>query len=612
MRELKSIHKMGFRLLKMIHREDSTIIPLHLLELCLSLAQIYAGLFLTAGLIDALLTGAYAEAAWQAGYLLGANLLLGLAKYLLRRRFQSLGTRLWLTFYVWLREKVFAMDYESMEKPEVAEKILFSERTSDMYGGLDNLLNHYCNILQSILNLVLSVSLVIHLCLTRPAPGLGLVGGLAAPGPSLALFAALLFGMCACSWRAFSKYAAKQLEIFDSHTGVEERLSYMLNNVYGNEKAGKIIRIYGMEDMILENTAQSNQKSRDYFAKMCDVGNAANDANNLVSSVFAVGAYLLAALKVVAGAVTVGAFTRYAGALNQFGSACFSLISGHGELRKVCTTMEDFLAFLDMENPHASGSIPVEKRDDGEYELAFENVSFHYPGSEEPVLKDVSFKLRIRGKLAVVGRNGAGKTTFIKLLCRLYEPTQGRITLNGTDIRKYDEEEYRRIFGVVFQDFKLFAFPVWENLAAGYERQDDRIWRALEQADAAELVRNMDKGLDTWLYKGVEDGVEISGGEAQKLALARALYKDAPVVILDEPTAALDPKAEAFVYERFGQMTEGRTSIYISHRMSSCRFCDEIIVFEDGKIVEQGDHETLLNAGGSYARMWEAQARYYA
>ncbi|MCI9336709.1 MAG: ABC transporter ATP-binding protein [Lachnospiraceae bacterium] len=612
MRELKSIHKMGFRLLKMIHREDSTIIPLHLLELCLSLAQIYAGLFLTAGLIDALLTGAYAEAAWQAGYLLGANLLLGLAKHLLRRRFQSLGTRLWLTFYVWLREKVFAMDYESMEKPEVAEKILFSERTSDMYGGLDNLLNHYCNILQSILNLVLSVSLVIHLCLTRPAPGLGLVGGLAGPGPSLALFAALLFGMCACSWRAFAKYAAKQLEIFDSHTGVEERLSYMLNNVYGNEKAGKIIRIYGMEDMILENTAQSNQKSRDYFAKMCDVENAANDANNLVSSVFAVGAYLLAALKVVAGAVTVGAFTRYAGALNQFGSACFSLISGHGELRKVCTTMEDFLAFLDMENPHASGSIPVEKRDDGEYELAFENVSFHYPGSEEPVLKDVSFKLRIRGKLAVVGRNGAGKTTFIKLLCRLYEPTQGRITLNGTDIRKYDEEEYRSIFGVVFQDFKLFAFPVWENLAAGNERQDDRIWRALEQADAAELVRNMEKGLDTWLYKGVEDGVEISGGEAQKLALARALYKDAPVVILDEPTAALDPKAEAFVYERFGQMTEGRTSIYISHRMSSCRFCDEIIVFEDGKIVEQGDHETLLNAGGSYARMWEAQARYYA
>ena len=253
----------------------------------------------------------------------------------------------------------------------------------------------------------------------------------------------------------------------------------------------------------------------------------------------------------------------------------------------------------------------MEKREDGEYELAFENVSFHYPGKEELVLKEVNCRLRIRGKLAVVGRNGAGKTTFIKLLCRLYEPTQGRITLNGVDIRKYDEEEYRRLFGVVFQDFRLFAFPVWENITAGFARSDERIWEALRQADAGELAKRLPQGLDTFLYKNVEDGVEISGGEAQKLALARALYKDAPVVILDEPTAALDPKAEAEIYAHFNKMVEGRTSIYISHRMSSCRFCDDIIVFEDGRIVERGSHETLFAAGGSYARMWNAQARYY-
>ncbi len=479
MRELKSIHKMGIRLLKMIHREDSSVIPLHLLDVCLSLAQIYAGLFLTAGLIDALLAGAYREAAWQAVVLLGATLLLGLAQHLLQRRFKSLGTRMWLIFYVWLREKVFSMDYESMEKPEVAEKILFSERTSDMYGGLDTLLNHYCNILRAILNILLSVSLVVHLCLTRPAEGLGLVGSLTGPIPSFGLFAVLLVGMCACSFRAFTKFAARQMEIFNSHTGVEEKLTYLLNNVYDNEKVGKIIRIYGMEEMILENTAQEERESRAYFEKRCDVRNAANDANNLVSSVFAVGAYLLAALKVVAGAVTVGAFTRYVGALNQFGSACFSLISEHGELQKICTTMTDFLAFLDMENPHASGSIPVEKRDDGEYELAFEDVSFHYPGSEKLVLKNVSFKLRIKGKLAVVGRNGAGKTTFIKLLCRLYEPTEGRITLNGTDIRKYDEEEYRRIFGVVFQDSSSSLFlcgRTWPRAMRGRTTESGRPW----------------------------------------------------------------------------------------------------------------------------------------
>lgn len=228
------------------------------------------------------------------------------------------------------------------------------------------------------------------------------------------------------------------------------------------------------------------------------------------------------------------------------------------------------------------------------------------------MLQDVNCQIRIKGKLAVVGRNGAGKTTFIKLLCRLYEPTSGRITLNGIDIRKYDEEEYRSLFGVVFQDFKLFAFPVWQNITAGSRGQEEKIWEALRQADAQKTVQELPEGLASYLYKDLEEGVAVSGGEAQKLALARALYKDAPVVILDEPTAALDPKAEAEIYARFHQMVEGRTSIYISHRMSSCRFCDEIIVFDKGKIVERGSHENLYAAGGNYTRMWDAQARYYA
>ena len=168
------------------------------------------------------------------------------------------------------------------------------------------------------------------------------------------------------------------------------------------------------------------------------------------------------------------------------------------------------------------------------------------------------------------------------------------------------------LFGVVFQDFRLFSFPVWENVAAGYERDDGRLRRALRQAGALELVQAMPDGPDTLLYKNTGDGVEISGGEAQKLAIARALYKDAALVILDEPTAALDPIAEAEVYVRFDEMTEGKTSIYISHRMSSCPFCHDIVVFDGGRIAERGSHERLLEAGGLYARLWNAQARYYA
>lgn len=611
MKELKAIHKTGFRLLKMIHQEDSTIIPLHLLELVLSLVQVYAGLFLTAGMIDALLLGTYERAARLAFGLLGMNLFFGVISNLFHRCFKSMRTKIWLVFYVWLRRKSFSMDYETMEKPEVADKILFSERTSDMYGGMGMMLCYYCDILKSILSIMLSVSMVVWLCLSRPAGDAGILDTLAEPVPSLLLSAGALAGVIVCACGIFRHFAARQQGIFESHTGVENQLGYLLQQVLGDPKAVKIVRIYDMADMILKNRKAFEKKSRAYFSEMFEVDRKENNANTTVSLLFTICAYLVVALKVVTGAVTVGAFTRYVGAMNQFGGSCLKLISRHGELRKICTYMEDFLAFLDMENLHGKGSIPVEKRTDGEYELAFENVSFHYPGNEEPVLKNVSCKLKIRGKLAVVGRNGAGKTTFIKLLCRLYEPTEGRITLNGVDIRKYDENEYRSLFGVVFQDFKLFSFPVWENITAGYERKNEKIWEALRQADAEEMVRGMEGQLDTRLYKGMGDGVEISGGEAQKLALARALYKDAPVVILDEPAAALDPKAEAEIYARFNEMVEGRTNIYISHRMSSCRFCDDIIVFDEGRIVERGSHEALAAAGGHYARMWNAQAKYY-
>ena len=611
MRNFISIHKTGFRLLKMIHSEDSTIIPLHLLELCFSVAQIYTGLFLTSALIDALLEGGYEQAAWMAAALLGTNLVFGISVHLLRRRFKGLRTKIWLLFYMWLREKAFSLDYETMEKAEVAEKILFSERTSDMYGGLGVVLYHYCNILTAMLNILLSAGLVLYLCLAGPADSSGILGTLSGPMPSLLLFTVVLGGMAYGSWKVFRRFAVKQTEIFQEHTGVENRLSYLHNHVLGDPKAGKMIRIYGMEEMILKNVRVFLKKSRDYFGKMCRVGREEGDANKVVNSFFTIASYLLVVMKAVTGAITVGAFTRYAGALNQFGGACFTFISANGELRKICTYMRDFLDFLDMDSLHAKGTIPVEKRSDGEYEIAFEHVSFQYPGSEKPVLQDVNCRIRIKGKMAVVGRNGAGKSTFIKLLCRLYEPTEGRITLNGVDIRKYDEEEYRNLFGVVFQDFSLFSLPVWENVAAGFAYQEDKLREALRQADAEEMVRKMEKGADTWLYKDLEDGVEISGGEAQKLALARALYKDAPVVVLDEPTAALDPKAEAEIYARFNQMVEGRTSIYISHRMSSCRFCEDIIVFDAGRIVERGSHEELIAAGGHYAGLWNAQAKYY-
>lgn len=222
-----------------------------------------------------------------------------------------------------------------------------------------------------------------------------------------------------------------------------------------------------------------------------------------------------------------------------------------------------------------------------EYEFEFRDVSFSYPNSEEPVLNHINMKLKIGKKMAFVGPNGAGKTTFIKLLCRLYDPSEGKILLNGVDIRYYDYEEYIRLFSVVFQDFKLFSFSIAENLAVSKEYEECKVRECLEKAGFSERLGTLEKDIHTELYKLEEDGVEISGGEAQKIAIARALYKDAPLVILDEPTSALDPVSEYEIYQSFDKLVEEKTAIYISHRMSSCRFCNQIVVFDKGKIVER-------------------------
>lgn len=607
-----SFHKTGMKLLKIVHSADSTAIPTALLEIAVQIAVSFAGLILSARLIDALLEESFAAALYLALAAVLVSFLGGMFAQILQKRFVLLRTRCEFLVPVMLRNKAMSLDYETMESAELIDKLMVLDRTESMYGGLGMILYHYQSLLKNLLTIGVSLGMVGMLCLQRPLTESRAWQLLLSPAVSTVLITVIFITNTVFSGRISAHFAGVQKEIFEKHTGVENKTTYLLYQVIGNYKAIKVIRIFNMKEMILENVARQHKKTRNFFGKMDDIGAQESMAYAAFNSAFTVFSYLIVAAKVVTGAVSIGSFTQYVGALNQFGSAFTGLITMNAELRKNCAYMKEYLDFLELEGCHAKGTIPVEKRLDGEYELAFEDVSFHYPGNEEMVLKHVSCKLNMKNKMAVVGRNGAGKTTFIKLLCRLYEPTEGRITLNGVDIRKYREEEYRDLFGVVFQDFKLFAFPVWENIAAGYERNDARIWEVLSQAGAEEFVRKMPHQLETRLYKDIGEGVDISGGEAQKLVIARALYKDAALVILDEPTAALDPLAEAEVYARFDEMVKDKTSVYISHRMSSCRFCDDIIVFDEGQIVERGSHEMLLEADGQYAKMWHAQAKYYA
>ena len=317
-------------------------------------------------------------------------------------------------------------------------------------------------------------------------------------------------------------------------------------------------------------------------------------------------AYLFVCLKAIGGAFGVGLVSRYLGALTALSGGISECLEALGLMRNDVPYLEFVLKFMDLPNPMYQGSLTTEKRSDRDYEVEFRDVSFRYPGAETDALSHVSVKFRVGERLAVVGENGSGKTTFIKLLCRLYDPTEGEILLNGIDIKKYNYQDYLDIFSVVFQDFQLLALPLGENVAASRTVDAEKAKTCLDAAGFSERFAELENGLQTYLYKDYEEGgVEISGGEGQKIAIARALYKDAPFIILDEPTAALDPIAEAEIYEKFNDIVGDKTAIYISHRLSSCKFCDEILVFDHGQIVQQGTHASLVaEEGNKYHQLW--------
>ena len=333
-----------------------------------------------------------------------------------------------------------------------------------------------------------------------------------------------------------------------------------------------------------------------------------------LSAFFTGAIYVFTCLKALAGAFGVGSVTQYVGAATALSGSVTRLFSALSNIRTNGSFLAQCYQFLEIPNAMYQGTLTTEKRNDREYHIEFRDVSFKYPGVDAWALRHVNVRFRVGSRVAVVGENGSGKSTFIKLLCRLYDPQEGEILLNGIDIKKYGYREYMDVFSIVFQDFQLLSQPLGDNVAGSGEYDEARVRKALEDAGFTGRLNAMPDGLNTLLYRHYGDGgVNISGGEAQKIAIARALYRDAPFLVLDEPTAALDPLAEAEIYARLNQIVKDRTAVYISHRLSSCRFCDEILVFDRGRIVQTGTHEDLVSRqAGKYFSLWNAQARYYA
>ena len=510
-------------------------------------------------------------------------------------------------------DKMLSMDFADVDNPKTHDLRSQIDQSENWSGwGIMQLYNRWADFVEGCAGIVGAVALTASLFTLQVPAGSSLVW-LNHPG-----FIAVLIGLIAGATVLGPVCNNKSLGYWAS-VSEEARFGNRVFGAFGfiSEEAHRAVdfRIYKQEDI-----AQHYMRQTDVFSHKGKMGQLARGAmgawtaaGKSIGSILTGIVYVFVCLKAWAGAFGIGSVTQYVGAVTALSGSVSTLINCIGMLKENVPFMRTTYEFLDIPNSMYQGSLTTEKRSDRQYEVEFKDVSFKYPGSDMWALRHVNIKFKVGKRLAIVGENGSGKTTFIKLLCRLYDPQEGQILLNGIDIRKYRYDDYMNIFSVVFQDFQLICQPLGNNVAGSMEYDREKARKALIDAGFGERLDSMPLGLDTMVYKNMtEDGVDFSGGEAQKIAIARALYKDAPFIILDEPTAALDPIAEAEIYSKFNDIAGDKTAIYISHRLSSCKFCDEIAVFHEGAVIQRGTHDELVaDESGKYYELWHAQAQYY-
>ena len=593
------------RILHWICRVCPECLIITIIEQCITSGRPFLTMYLGAAIVDEIAArGSEREAVKLALILVLSNMALALVQWAL--------DKVWIIKRREAEEKINAamavkcltLDYQVMEKTETQDMLTRVAEGVNYGGGIGNYCSNLATMLREAIFVVYAAALMIPLFFRTGSSWETLWSVLLMFG----LLAAVLF----FNYQIHLKTNQHNNERFEFVIRTNRRLGYF-NGYIEDYSCGKSVRVFQMLGLLKEKMEEEQKHVTEQWLKGNKDNIRCTSSTNIANIIFLLGTYIYVGIKAIKGEISLGELTFYAGILTTLSYNLGGIIEVHAFIKMTCKYLIGYADFLELPNEKYDGTIPVEKRLDNEYELEFRNVSFHYPNNEELALDHINMKIRVGGKLAIVGPNGSGKSTFIKLLCRLYDPTEGEILLNGIDIRKYDYDEYRNLFGVVFQDFSLYSFSIAQNVAAGVEYEKERVWKCLEQAGLKARVESYEHGIEEIIYKqGDEEGVEISGGEAQKLAIARALYKNAPVVILDEPTAALDPISELEIYERFNEMVEEKTAIYISHRMSSCRFCEQVLVFDRGGIVQTGSHETLLREeNGLYAQLWNAQAKYY-
>ena len=505
------------------------------------------------------------------------------------------NTRISSTDYVFsfayqnkVSEKHNKMDYENTENPKIEDMKQHTYR-----GGMagENISMELNGLLVNLLSIITYG---------------GIIGAL---NPLILL---LLFVTSAVNYAMLAYVRGYTEKNKDNWAHLDRKNNY-LRKLSSQYEYAKDIKIYNMRVWLLDLTDHFHKLRMSWHKKIYKRDLMSGAVDGGLRFIRDGAAYAVLITMLLDGRIDVGGFIFYFGAIAGFSNWLSTIVNRFNTINSQSLDISRLRAYLETGDKFNRGpGVSLPSASEIPYEIEFKNLTYYYPGSEKPAVDCIDLTIKKGERLAVVGVNGAGKSTLVKLLCGLYYPSSGSVALNGRDANEYNIEAYYTQFSVVFQDIGLLAVPIGRFIAGNIEVDRTRAQRALELAGLDTVVAGLPGGMDTPLIKGVfDDGIDLSGGEKQKLMLARALYKDAPVVVLDEPTAALDPIAENDLYIKYADLTKGKTSVYISHRLSSTRFCDRIIFMQNGKIAESGSHNELMEKDGLYARMFNVQSHYY-
>lgn len=585
-------------MLKQDYPEATLVILIH--SLCVSLIP-YLALVCSSFLINYLTVHKYHDTYVTAGILTAGTLILQVIAAVTEAKINVYKNTMESSVSRQINDKAYVMEYDVYETKDSMDRIRSVRNKSNATGSADAVIEYLDKLVTSVFEMILASICVSSLIAE-------LAGRISFMSLPLWVLIALLFLTVLSSYYMTRKYMQEFERMQAGNVHINSALNYLFNTSISPE-AQPVIRNYGFQNVF--STLMDKLAENDFYEKFAGYKTRIMIVVITVANLFAAVTYIYVGRQAMDGFIPLGNVMMYAVAIQSIADGMKEVGTDWNELVFRLTYMDDLYQFIHEPAMHYEGTLPVEKRNDCDYEIEFKDVSFHYPGSNRKVLDHVSLKFNVGEKLAVVGKNGAGKTTMIKLLCRLYEPTEGEILLNGINIWKYRYQEYTEIFAPVFQDYSLFSLSIEDNIVFDSDIDENRMLACLDKVGLKERVEKLPQGIHTQLNHDNGAGVDLSGGESQRIAIARALYKDAPFIILDEPAASLDPIAEAQIYEKFDELVYGKTGIYISHRMSSCQFCDRIIVFEDGKIIETGTHDSLMKQNGEYARLFNTQAEYY-